>query len=138
MGETRLESLGDDRWTLTLERDLGRPVERVWRALTEPAELSRWYPMAVDQLDLRVGGEIAFDDGEGQGTTAVVTEVDPPRVFGFREFDAETGEHQLRLTLEEDGRLVLAHTFTGRDWAERTAEGWRSCLDELERSLDEV
>jgi len=138
MGETKLASLGDDRWTLTLERDLGRPVERVWRALTEPAELSRWYPMTVDRLDLRVGGEIVFADEEGGDLTAVVTEVDPPRAFGFREFDPETGEHQMRLTVGEDGHLVLAHTFTGREWAERTAEGWRSCLDELERSLDEV
>ncbi|WP_017542444.1 SRPBCC domain-containing protein [Nocardiopsis prasina] len=135
MVEMDLVSLGDDRWTLTVERNLGYPSEAVWRAITEPEGLSRWYPMAVERLDLRVGGEIAFRDEEGGETTAVVTEVEPLRVFGFREFDPETGEHQLRLTLEGDGRLVLAHTFTGREWAERTTVGWRTCLNELENSL---
>ncbi|MFE9242739.1 SRPBCC domain-containing protein [Nocardiopsis sp. NPDC006938] len=136
MGETELRALGGDRWTLTLERELGQPQERVWRAVTEPEGLNRWYPLTVERLDLWPGGAILLRDEEGTETTAEVTEVEPRRVFAFREFDEQTGEHGMRLTVD-GARLTLAHTFTGREWAERTATGWRSCLDALERSLGE-
>lgn len=141
MSEPGLRSLGDDRWTLTLVRALDHPPEKVWRAITEPRHLARWYPMAAEHLDLRVGGAITFRDEEGTELPAEVTEVEPGRVFAFREFDVETGEHHLRLGLEADGeggcRLTLTHTFIGGDWAERTETGWLMCLDELERALAE-
>lgn len=47
----------DGRPVLRIERRLQHPPERVWRALTEPAELSRWYPFAVTELQLCVGGD---------------------------------------------------------------------------------
>jgi uncharacterized protein YndB with AHSA1/START domain len=34
----------DDRSALTFERRLSHSVERVWRAVTEPAELAHWFP----------------------------------------------------------------------------------------------
>ena len=33
--------------------------ERVWKALTEPAQLARWFGNRVE-VDLRVGGDIFF------------------------------------------------------------------------------
>jgi uncharacterized protein YndB with AHSA1/START domain len=34
----------DNRPALRFERHLDHAVERVWRAITEPEELRRWYP----------------------------------------------------------------------------------------------
>ena len=42
----------DDRSALTFERRLAHSVERVWRAVTEPAELAHWFPSAMSG-DLR-------------------------------------------------------------------------------------
>jgi uncharacterized protein YndB with AHSA1/START domain len=38
----RLETV-DDRPALRFERRLNHPVARVWRAVTEPDELERWF-----------------------------------------------------------------------------------------------
>ena len=37
-----------DRWTLILVRELRHPPEKVWRALTDPAQLREWAPFVVD------------------------------------------------------------------------------------------
>ncbi|MBR8743047.1 SRPBCC domain-containing protein [Nocardiopsis sp. MG754419] len=136
-----LRPAGEDRWALTFVRNIAHPPEKVWRAVTEPRHLSRWYPMVVERLEPRVGGTVTFRDEEGTVVPAEVTEVDPPRTFALREHDEETGEHDLRFVLEEDGaggcRLTFTHTFADRTWADRTETGWSRCLDELERILDE-
>src|ERR1700679_3555266 len=38
----------DGRPALRFERYLDHPVERVWRAVSEPAEVRRWMPAAAD------------------------------------------------------------------------------------------
>ena len=37
----------DGRAALRLERRFGHSIERVWRAVTEPAELARWFVAEV-------------------------------------------------------------------------------------------
>ena len=37
----------DGRPALRFERRLAHPIERVWRAVTEPAELARWFVAPV-------------------------------------------------------------------------------------------
>ena len=36
-------------------------------------------------MDLRIGGEIDFDDGEGTTYIGTITELEPPTLFGFHE-----------------------------------------------------
>ncbi|MEA2587510.1 MAG: hypothetical protein QOH66_437, partial [Actinomycetota bacterium] len=43
----KLEALDADRWTLRFERHLAHPVEKVWRALTEPEQLRSWFPHRI-------------------------------------------------------------------------------------------
>lgn len=45
----------DDRWTLVFVRDLRHPPEKVWAALTEPAQLRRWAPFTTDRNLSRLG-----------------------------------------------------------------------------------
>ena len=70
----------DGRPTLRFERHLKHPPELVWQAITEPAQLNAWYPLRALAIDLRIGGRIEFD-----GMHAVVTQLDPPKVFAFSE-----------------------------------------------------
>ena len=75
----------DGRPTLRLERRLAHPVAAVWSALTEPAELARWFPSTIDG-ELREGARLSFSfpehhevpDMEGR-----VTDLDPPRALAF-------------------------------------------------------
>lgn len=124
---------------LRIERRLAHPPEKVWRALTEPAELSQWYPFQATAIDLRVGGMIRFDDGEGTTMDAVIVELDPPRVFAFSERAPEAmsreSEDLVRFELRPDGAgclLIFTHTFDDRFAAASYASGWQLCLDALE------
>jgi uncharacterized protein YndB with AHSA1/START domain len=47
----------DGRPAVRLQRTYPHPVDRVWAAVTEPAELSHWFPFAV-QIEPRAGGRI--------------------------------------------------------------------------------
>jgi uncharacterized protein YndB with AHSA1/START domain len=38
-----------DQWTLILVRDLRHSPDKVWRALTDPAQLHEWAPFDADR-----------------------------------------------------------------------------------------
>ncbi|MFJ8913511.1 SRPBCC family protein [Amycolatopsis sp. NPDC102389] len=135
----RLETVGE-RPALRIERRLAHRPERVWRAITEPSELAKWFPAAVT-VDLRPGGTIEFTfEGEETPTVGEVLEADEPRVFAFSWNDDVL---RWEITPEGDGsRLLFTHTFgrgepaIARIAAGRTAAGWDSCLVALAALLD--
>ena len=47
----------EDQPRLNFERRLSHPVDRVWRAITEPDELGQWFPSQVVADELAVGAE---------------------------------------------------------------------------------
>jgi uncharacterized protein YndB with AHSA1/START domain len=127
----------DGRPMLRFERKLAHPVGKVWRAVTEPDHLSRWFPWQVE-LDPKVGGRIGFTHPTMDVTApdAVVTAFEPPRLFAYTWDDAD-----LRWELTEDGDgclLVFTHVFAERPAAAKVAAGWHLSLDALGDSLDGV
>jgi uncharacterized protein YndB with AHSA1/START domain len=111
----------DGRPVLRIERRLAHPVERVWRAIIEPAQLSQWYPFTVTEMDLRVGGRILFDDGEGMTMEATIVELDAQRVFAFSEHAppemTRESDDLVHIELRPDGDgclLIFTHTFDDR------------------------
>jgi uncharacterized protein YndB with AHSA1/START domain len=58
LGKLRLGSGGISD-SITLERVLPKPIDHVWRYLTEPKALAGW--LAGGTIDLRVGGAINLD-----------------------------------------------------------------------------
>ncbi|MEU6081239.1 SRPBCC family protein [Streptomyces sp. NPDC047108] len=134
----------DGRPVLRIERMLAHPREKVWRAVTEPEHLSRWYPFRATKLELRLGGKIRFDDGAGMTLDAVVTELDPPRLFAFStrapaEMPRESDD-LIRFELSPEGtgcRLVFTHVFDDRYAAASYASGWQVCLDAFEAVVDD-
>ena len=122
----------DGRPAVRFERRLAHPVEKVWRAVTEPDELAHWFPATVT-VDLQPGGAMSFDFGGGMTMEGAVTELDPPRTFAFR-----WGAEHLRFELEPDGdgcRLTFTHVLDEADTAARNAAGWHVCLDRLAQRL---
>lgn len=114
------------------------PIDVVWRTVTEPEQICRWFAERVE-LDLRAGGSGLFvlhSDGSGQDfdVPLVVEVVEPPVRFAFRwgppdasllvEFTlvAETPE-RTRLRVAEHG---LDHTAWGDDEKQRYADDHRN------------
>jgi uncharacterized protein YndB with AHSA1/START domain len=136
------------RTVLRMERRLAHPPEKVWRALTEPAELSRWFPFTATEIDLRIGGTIRFDLGSnpylpGASTMdAVITELEPPRLFAFEEPAGEVlereGDNLLRFELRPDPAgclLIFTHAFHDLPAAAANAAGWTVCFDAMAADL---
>lgn len=128
----------DGGFVLRFERHLAHPVERVFRAVTEPAELAGWFPGKVE-IDLVVGGRAKFTDSgldidpELLASEGTVTELDPPHLFAFT-----WGRDLLRFELRPEPSgclLVFTHSFAGRASAPRSAAGWSVCLDLLTAML---
>src|ERR1700761_4730609 len=67
-----------DRFTIEYVRTYPHPIERVWRAITDPAEFRAWFIPGT--LEGRAGGAYRFGDGDFAG---VVQVFDPPRRVRF-------------------------------------------------------
>jgi uncharacterized protein YndB with AHSA1/START domain len=117
------------RYVLQFERVYAHKPERVFRSITEPEYFTKWYPFATGKMELKVGGKIDFDDGEGTTYEGVITAFEPPLVFAFREVDDLL---HMELQTSPDGcRMTFEHTFDDKSWAAATAAGWHRCLDAL-------
>jgi hypothetical protein len=80
-----LEDHGDGKITLHYERHFDHPIERVWAALTETAEMVAWWGDA--DVGLVEGGKftVRWLNTDDEGNTAVmnarITELDPPNLL---------------------------------------------------------
>jgi len=126
-------SPSQDRWTLVFVKDLRHPPEKVWAALTEPAQLSGWAPYTAD----RDPGDatLTMIDGYRSADLPVsVTRADRPVLL-----EHTWGGDVLRWELAASGtgtRLTLRHTLDDRASAPKMAAGWHLCLLVAEHLLD--
>jgi uncharacterized protein YndB with AHSA1/START domain len=137
-----LIELENDRVGVRFERRLSHPPGRVWRAVTETAELAKWFPARPEITgERRVGAQLRFVYPGDQAPPEVgeVLELEEPRLFAFswRPDAVEEQETLLRFELEPDGdgtKLTFTHELPRPDTA-KVAAGWQLCLDDLELSL---
>jgi uncharacterized protein YndB with AHSA1/START domain len=129
-----------DGYQLRFERQLPHPVERVWAALTDPAQLAQW--LAPGEMELTPGGRVhlAFSDGDGV-IDGQVTALAPPRLLEFTWTDEgnDLGVVRWELAAEDGGaRLVLTHNVpeTARAFGLPALAGWHSLLEKLTVLLD--
>ncbi|WXB91442.1 SRPBCC family protein [Metabacillus sp. FJAT-53654] len=129
MNENGTLHKSNGRYALRFERFFPHNPEDVFLFITNPCYFSQWYPFATGEMDLRLGGNIAFDDGEGTTYKGTITELEKPYLFGFREVD-----DLINISLQEEDkgcRMIFIHTFNDDSWAVNTAAGWHRCLDVL-------
>jgi len=127
MMDGTLETI-DGRPALRFERHLPHSVERVWRAVSEPAELERWFPAATEWTPAT--GETI----EAFGMTGEVTEVAAPHRLAWT-FAGDGYSFDL---IEQDGgcRLIFIHTFDDKTPTAQTAAGWQTYFSRLDAHLD--
>jgi uncharacterized protein YndB with AHSA1/START domain len=127
---------GVRRWTLVFTRDVRHPPEKVWAALTEPAQLAQWAPFTTDR-DLGGPGDATLtmvDGDEVEELPATVRRADRPTLLEYT-----WGGDLLRWELvptDAGTRLTLRHTVEDRDLLAQAAAGWHLCLVVAERLLD--
>jgi uncharacterized protein YndB with AHSA1/START domain len=129
-----------DGYQLRFERHLRHPVEKVWAALTDPAQLAQW--LAPGEFEPTLAGRVylAFTDGAGV-IDGQVTEIAPPRLLEFTWTDngKDLGFVRWELNAEESGtRLVLTHNVpeAAREFGLPALAGWHSLLEKLATLLN--
>ena len=132
---------------------LDAPREHVFRALSEPATLAKWWGPAgfttpEIELDLEVGGGYRFGmqppDGELFHLAGEFLELDPPRrlayTFRWEEPDPDDRETIVTLSLDDVGaatRLSLRQgEFATEARLELHRDGWTDSLVKLRELLE--
>ena len=116
---------GGQKWTLILVRQLHHSPEKVWQALTDPAQLREWAPFDVDGNLGSAGATVNLTwVGTPAAQPTTVTRADAPEVL-------ELGDMRWELAPSDEGtRLTLWHNIDRRfiSWG---AAGWHIALDVL-------
>ncbi|HSW96087.1 MAG TPA: SRPBCC family protein [Patescibacteria group bacterium] len=138
---------------LQLTREFDAPRDLVWKAMTEPALISRWwgprkYRTVVDELDARPGGKwrmrnIAADGGEHAFRGEFREVVHLERIVWTFEYEPLPGHisvEEMTLT-ERDGRTLLTvrNQFSSKEDLEGMVNsGMESGARESYERLDEL
>ena len=124
-----------ENWTLVLVRELRHSREKVWQALTDPAQLREWAPFDADG-SLGTAGRTVELTTVGAPAAMVsettVTRADAPEVLVYN-----WGDREMRWELEPLGggtRLTL-WTSIDRRYISMGAAGWHICFDVLDHLL---
>ncbi len=124
-----------ETWTLILVRELRHSPEKVWQALTDPAQLREWAPFEADGSLGQVGTTVKLTTvaaPKPQVSETTVTRADAPRVLEYN-----WGGNDIRWELEASGGgtcLTLWHNIDRRFIA-MGAAGWHICFDVLDQLL---
>ncbi|MCU9614741.1 SRPBCC family protein [Caldibacillus lycopersici] len=122
-------------YTATFERQFQAPIEEVWSWLTVNEKLSQWFSeLHIDQL--RDGGLITFDMGNGAFEEMVITDYQKQEVLEFTwaddlvRFELTEEAYGCKLIFIEKIKTITEHT--AKDLA-----GWHVCLDVIEALISE-
>jgi uncharacterized protein YndB with AHSA1/START domain len=133
---------------LRITRVLEAPIERVFAAWTDPAQMARWFFVqetwsAEVENDLRVDGPFSIKMHAPEGTvfdcSGVYLEIEPPTRLVFSWTSYAVADTRVTIELREvDGgtELTLIHEdLVDIDVRNLHAEGWGGCLASLDRYL---
>lgn len=130
-----------DRYTFEFVRTFPHPIDRVWRAIVDDAEVSAWFDRCT--IDARLGGAFHFG-GEDSRMRGVIVAFEPPRLVRFSEPPAtgEDGYFQFALEAVAGGtRLTFVQYgtpgFVAEEWPwPGLLSGWHLALDSLGAWMD--
>jgi uncharacterized protein YndB with AHSA1/START domain len=140
---------------LTVERSIwiAAPRERVWSAITEPAQLERWFapgcPWEIPAL--QVGATATFYNTVTETLLAIIKVVNPPRQFTLRwqpeasypattlvtTFLLEAENGGTRITITEAGYETLPEDIRQKRF-EETSRGYGMSIESLKAYVEEA
>ena len=124
-----------DNWTLVLVRNLRHAPEKVWQAITDPAQLREWAPFDADRSLNAAGVKVKLTTVGAPGphvTETVITRADAPRLLEYT-----WGGFDMRWQLEAaaGGTRLTLWTNIDRRFIAMGAAGWHLCFDVLDHLL---
>jgi uncharacterized protein YndB with AHSA1/START domain len=124
-------------WTLVLVRELRHTPEKVWQALTDPAQLREWAPFDADASLAAAGSKVQLTTvGAPQPhvTESTVTRADAPKLLEY-----SWGDQNIRWELEprDGGTRLTLWASIDRRFIAMGAAGWHICIDVLDHLLGE-
>lgn len=133
---------------LRITRVIQAPIDAVFAAWTDPAQMSRWFFVqetwsAEVEAELRVGGAFSIlmrtDAGETFACSGVYREIEPPTRLVFTWTSYAVTDTRVTLELRDLGgatELTLTHEdLVDVDVRNAHNQGWGGCLTSLERYL---
>lgn len=150
-----------DRWTIEFIRTYPHPIERVWRAVTDEAEVAAWFlppDFGTTRIEARTGGAYALGepriDFKGR-----ITAFEPPRYvryggphpgaesyWEFRLAEADGGTRMVFVQRITPGAWTNPHDWPadppehpageGNPWRPGTLSGWHGAFDHLGDLMD--
>jgi uncharacterized protein YndB with AHSA1/START domain len=128
--EGTIEQVGQ-LYVLRFERHVRHPIERVWAALTDPAQLPQW--LAAAEIDPVPNGKYVLHfDNTKEVLPGRVISYDPPHLFEHTFGDDANGVVRWELTPVGDECLLrLRHTIYSTGEMANFLSGWHSHLELL-------
>lgn len=124
--------------------EIGAPIDRVWRALTEAEELVRWFPLDAEVEPPEAGGRIWMSWGDEHGAWLRIEAWEPPRhlrtSWRWGDGPAQVTDYWLKPAGEGTRLRVVTSGFPADaswdDLVEGTRLGWRFELRQLKHYLE--
>jgi len=123
--------------------ELSAPAETVWKMLTDPGELMRWFPLEA-RVEPGKNGKISLSWGPGYEGNAPIEVWEPNRRLAWA--DSSSGQPvRVEWTIEARGgktvlRVVQSSFVTGAEWEnefyDSTDYGWTFMLLNLRHYLE--
>ena len=125
----RVQKNEGEKWTLILVRELRHAPEKVWQALTDPAQLREWAPFEVDGSLGAIGTVKLTWVGTPNPQETRVTRAEAPSVL-------EYGDNRWELeAIGGGGTRLTLWTNIDRRFVSWGAAGWHISFDVLDRLL---
>lgn len=123
--------------SVEFERVLDAAIEVVWAMLTTGDGMQRW--LAPAKVDLRFGGRVDIDFGEGGAAGGEIIDLVPGEALEYRWRFTGEPDSIVRFELEvidaKTTRLRLSHRMLPVDQATGYGAGWHAHLDQLEAAV---
>jgi uncharacterized protein YndB with AHSA1/START domain len=123
----RVEKDGE-KWTLALVRELRHSPDKVWQALTDPAQLREWAPFVTDGSLAAVGSVKLTWVGTPTPIDTAVTRAEPPKAL-------EYGDMRWELQASGSGTRLMLWAKIDRRFVSMGAAGWHIAFDVLDHLL---
>jgi uncharacterized protein YndB with AHSA1/START domain len=123
-----------ETWTLVLVRDLHHAPDKVWQALTDPAQLREWAPFEADRSLATAGATVKLTTVGAPAlpvSETTVRRADAPRLL---EYDW-TGTMRWELEPRDGGTRLTLWANIDRRYIAMGAAGWHICFDVLDQLL---
>ena len=127
--------------SIVIDQFIARPPASVWRALTEPELLARWW--AEGDIKPVVGHRFTLDMGVWGAQECEILDVEPERLLRYTFAERSLGS-TITWRLEPEGagtRLFLEHsgldqdTPSGRTALDGMGGGWPGVIAQIEKAV---